>query len=208
SLKLWPFQLGVWLGRPKHVPYPPDETLDEGDAFGPLQVLHAAGHSPGHLAFWWPERRFLIAGDAVATWPELCAGWTAFNLNLQQVHRDEARRRGADEVGSAAEPGAEREQHDRPDDREHQQRPSRNASPRVAREPLRQRSLLRERRRELRRAAHVDVHRPHGQRDREHSRRVPPRTPEADGDEVGERDLQGAASGEGDGRDRKADVED
>jgi len=28
SLKLWPFQLGVWLGRPKHVPYPPDETLD------------------------------------------------------------------------------------------------------------------------------------------------------------------------------------
>jgi glyoxylase-like metal-dependent hydrolase (beta-lactamase superfamily II) len=49
-------------------------------------VLHAPGHSPGHLAFWWPERRFLIAGDAVATWPELCAGWAAFNLNLVQ-HR-------------------------------------------------------------------------------------------------------------------------
>jgi glyoxylase-like metal-dependent hydrolase (beta-lactamase superfamily II) len=81
-----PFQLGLWLNRPKHHPCPPDDTLDEGHTFGPLQVLHAAGHSPGHLAFWWPERRFLIAGDAVATWPELCAGWTAFNLNLQQHH--------------------------------------------------------------------------------------------------------------------------
>ena len=28
--------------------------------------------------------RFLIAGDAIATWPELCAGWKAFNLNLAQ----------------------------------------------------------------------------------------------------------------------------
>jgi glyoxylase-like metal-dependent hydrolase (beta-lactamase superfamily II) len=86
SLRLLPFQLGLWLGRPKHVPCPVDETLDDGDAFGPLHVLHAAGHSPGHLAFHWPERSFLIAGDAVATWPELCAGWTAFNLNKKQHH--------------------------------------------------------------------------------------------------------------------------
>ena len=86
SLKLIPFQLGLWLNRPRHHPCPVDEPLDEGDAVGPLQVLHAPGHSPGHLAFWWPERSFLIAGDAVATWPELCAGWTAFNLNLAQ-HR-------------------------------------------------------------------------------------------------------------------------
>src|SRR3954467_12615372 len=55
-----------------------------GDACGPLEVLHAPGHSPGHLAFWWPERRFLIAGDGVATWPSLCAGWAAFNLNHAQ----------------------------------------------------------------------------------------------------------------------------
>jgi glyoxylase-like metal-dependent hydrolase (beta-lactamase superfamily II) len=57
-------------------------------------VIHAAGHSPGHLAFHWPERRFLIAGDAVATWPELCAGWTAFNLNKKQ-HHDSLRRMAA-----------------------------------------------------------------------------------------------------------------
>jgi len=86
SLRLFPFQLGLWLGRPKHMPCPVDETLEDGDAFGPLQVLHAAGHSPGHLAFHWPERQFLIAGDAVATWPKLNAGWTGFNLNEKQ-HR-------------------------------------------------------------------------------------------------------------------------
>ena len=69
SLKLIPFQLGLRLGRPKHVPCPVDEPLGEGDSFGPFRVLHAAGHSPGHLAFSWAERGFLIAGDAVATWP-------------------------------------------------------------------------------------------------------------------------------------------
>jgi len=91
SLRLVPFQLGLFLGRPKHVPVPVDELLDEGDAFGPLQVLHAIGHSPGHLAFHWPERKFLIAGDAVATWPEPCPGWTSFNLNWKQHRRTLAR---------------------------------------------------------------------------------------------------------------------
>jgi glyoxylase-like metal-dependent hydrolase (beta-lactamase superfamily II) len=86
SLRLIPFQLGLWLGRPKHVPCPVDDLLKDGDAFGPLEVLYAPGHSPGHLAFWWPERRFLIAGDGVATWPELCPGWHSFNLNRPQHH--------------------------------------------------------------------------------------------------------------------------
>jgi glyoxylase-like metal-dependent hydrolase (beta-lactamase superfamily II) len=86
SPRLIPFQLGLWLGRPKHVPCPVDELLCDGDAFGPFEVIHARGHSPGHLAFWWAERRFLIAGDAVATWPELCPGWHAFNLNKRDHH--------------------------------------------------------------------------------------------------------------------------
>jgi glyoxylase-like metal-dependent hydrolase (beta-lactamase superfamily II) len=91
SPKLIPFQLGLWLNRPRHHPCPVDELLGEGDAFGPLEVLHAPGHSPGHLAFWWPERRFLIAGDGIATWPNLCAGWSAFNLNHRE-HRATLRR--------------------------------------------------------------------------------------------------------------------
>jgi glyoxylase-like metal-dependent hydrolase (beta-lactamase superfamily II) len=86
SLRLIPFQLGLWLGRPKHVPCPVDELLDDGDVFGPFEVLHAPGHSPGHLAFAWPERRLLIGGDGVATWPQLCPGWHAFNLNKTQHH--------------------------------------------------------------------------------------------------------------------------
>jgi glyoxylase-like metal-dependent hydrolase (beta-lactamase superfamily II) len=84
SIKLIPFQLGLWLDRPRHDPCPVDELLDEGDAIGPLQVMHSPGHSPGHLTFWWPERGFLIAGDGVATWPNLCAGWRVFNLNHVQ----------------------------------------------------------------------------------------------------------------------------
>ena len=94
SLKLLKFQLGLRLNRPRHVPCPVDETLDDDDTFGPLQVLHAPGHSPGHLAFSWPERKFLIAGDAIATWPSLCAGWTAFNLNPTQ-HAASVRRLAA-----------------------------------------------------------------------------------------------------------------
>jgi glyoxylase-like metal-dependent hydrolase (beta-lactamase superfamily II) len=84
SIKLIPFQLGLWLDRPRHDPCPVDELLDEGDAIGPLQVMHSPGHSPGHLTFWWPERGFLIAGDGIATWPNLCAGWRVFNLNHVQ----------------------------------------------------------------------------------------------------------------------------
>jgi glyoxylase-like metal-dependent hydrolase (beta-lactamase superfamily II) len=94
SLKLLKFQLGLRFNRPKHVPCPVDEELEDDDAFGPLQVLHAPGHSPGHLAFYWPERSFLIAGDAIATWPSFCAGWKAFNLNPTQ-HAVSVRRMAA-----------------------------------------------------------------------------------------------------------------
>ena len=79
--KLIPFRIGLALGVPKHTPFPVDESLSAGDAFGPFQVVHAPGHSPGHLAFWWPERRALIAGDAIATWPSVDAGWPGFQLD-------------------------------------------------------------------------------------------------------------------------------
>src|SRR4029078_346598 len=50
SIRLLPFQLGLWLNRPRHTPCPVDELLDEGDAFGPLQGLYSPGNSPRHLA--------------------------------------------------------------------------------------------------------------------------------------------------------------
>jgi glyoxylase-like metal-dependent hydrolase (beta-lactamase superfamily II) len=96
SLKIFPFQLGIALGIPKHAPVDIDRALGEGDRVGPLEVLHASGHSPGHLAFWWPDRRFLIAGDAIATWPEFSAGWRAFNLNVEQHEASVRRMAGLD----------------------------------------------------------------------------------------------------------------
>ena len=43
-----------------------------------------SGPLPGHLAFHWPERSLLIAGDTVCTWPSFDAGWAALNLNMRQ----------------------------------------------------------------------------------------------------------------------------
>jgi glyoxylase-like metal-dependent hydrolase (beta-lactamase superfamily II) len=90
-LRTYPFQVGIFLGRPKHVPCPIDESVSDGDLIGPLEVLHVPGHSPGHLGFHWAEKGLVIAGDAIATWPRLEAGWPAFNLNLEQ-HRESVRR--------------------------------------------------------------------------------------------------------------------
>jgi glyoxylase-like metal-dependent hydrolase (beta-lactamase superfamily II) len=84
--RVYPLQLGLALGVGRHPPCAVDEAIEDGSRVGPLEVIHAPGHSPGHLAFWWPERRALFAGDAIATWPELAAGWPAFNLNERQ-HR-------------------------------------------------------------------------------------------------------------------------
>jgi glyoxylase-like metal-dependent hydrolase (beta-lactamase superfamily II) len=86
-----PLQLGLALGLGRHPPYPVDHAVAGGDRIGPLHVLDASGHSPGHLAFWWPERRALIAGDSIATWPSFLPGWPAFNLN-ERRHRIALRR--------------------------------------------------------------------------------------------------------------------
>jgi glyoxylase-like metal-dependent hydrolase (beta-lactamase superfamily II) len=83
-LHTYPFRIGLALGRPRHDPCPVDEALADGDRVGPLEVMHIPGHSPGHLAFHWPERRVLVAGDAVATWPTFDAGWPGFNLNERE----------------------------------------------------------------------------------------------------------------------------
>jgi glyoxylase-like metal-dependent hydrolase (beta-lactamase superfamily II) len=91
SLRLLPFQIGIRLNRPKHVPCPVDEPLADGDALVPFETLHIPGHSPGHLGFYWRERDLLITGDAVATWPELCPGWKPFTLDERQ-HAESLRR--------------------------------------------------------------------------------------------------------------------
>ena len=91
QLRTYPFQIGIFLNRPKHRPCPIDQSVGDGDAVGPLRVLHVPGHSPGHLAFSWAERGLLLSGDAIATWPRFEAGWPAFTLNPEQ-HAESIRR--------------------------------------------------------------------------------------------------------------------
>ena len=42
-----------------------DDELRIGETIGPLTVLGAPGKSPGEVVLHWPERKILIAGDAV-----------------------------------------------------------------------------------------------------------------------------------------------
>ena len=89
--RVYYLQFGAALGRGKHPPCPVDGTLEDGDTIGPVSVLHTPGHTPGHLAFWWPDRKILFDGDSIATYPVFDAGWYAFTLNPTQ-HRDSLRR--------------------------------------------------------------------------------------------------------------------
>lgn len=61
-----------------------DENLKDGDHVGPLTVMHTPGHTPGSLAFYWPEKKALIAGDIVVTWPEPALGWPQITLDNKE----------------------------------------------------------------------------------------------------------------------------
>ena len=97
-LRVYYIQLGLAIGVDGHKPFLVDQTVKDGDHVGPVQVVHAPGHTPGHLCFHWPERRFLHAGDAIATYPYLASGWAGLTLNFKQSR---------DSLGRLAEVGAD-----------------------------------------------------------------------------------------------------
>ena len=81
--RLWPAQLVSRLGKPA----PPgrvDHFIRDGDQVGPLQVIGTPGHTPGHLAFYWPERKAIFASDTLVNYPEFGPGWAFFILNFKQ----------------------------------------------------------------------------------------------------------------------------
>ncbi len=80
---LWPAQIASRVGRPAP-PCPVDHLIGDGDQVGPLRVVATPGHTPGHLAFYWPERKALFASDALVNWPEFGPGWDFFMLNFKQ----------------------------------------------------------------------------------------------------------------------------
>ena len=83
-LKVYPYQVAFVLGARMPPPFEVHETIKDGDHVGPLTVMHAPGHTPGTLAFYWPERKALIAGDIVTTWPELALGWPQITLDNRE----------------------------------------------------------------------------------------------------------------------------
>jgi glyoxylase-like metal-dependent hydrolase (beta-lactamase superfamily II) len=46
-----------------------DDELRVGEKIGPLVTVGVPGKSPGEVAFYWPERRLLMVGDAVIGHP-------------------------------------------------------------------------------------------------------------------------------------------
>ncbi|MGF1626917.1 MAG: MBL fold metallo-hydrolase [Alphaproteobacteria bacterium] len=67
-----------------------DGTLAVGARIGPLEVVGAAGKSPGEVVLFWPDRKILIVGDAVIGNPPGACG-----LLPERVMDDPARLRAS-----------------------------------------------------------------------------------------------------------------
>lgn len=67
-----------------------DNILTGGDTLtilGGMEVLETPGHTPGHLSFYFPAHKLLVAGDSVSTQPckVLYNRMKAFNWNQDQM---------------------------------------------------------------------------------------------------------------------------
>lgn len=53
-----------------------------------LEVIETFGHSPGHVCFWWPEKRLLFGGDVVMHLPwGLSLPFAAYTADMQAAKR-------------------------------------------------------------------------------------------------------------------------
>ncbi len=57
-----PAWVRLFVRRP---PVQVDRALRDGETIGPFTALHVPGHTPGSVAFYHAERKFLFTGDAV-----------------------------------------------------------------------------------------------------------------------------------------------
>jgi glyoxylase-like metal-dependent hydrolase (beta-lactamase superfamily II) len=60
----WVLRLGdvFWAGPP----YPVARVLRDGDRVGAFRVVHAPGHTPGHVIYFRDADRVALAGDLLA----------------------------------------------------------------------------------------------------------------------------------------------
>jgi glyoxylase-like metal-dependent hydrolase (beta-lactamase superfamily II) len=77
-------QFGLAVGFDGHKPCLVDRALKEADHVGPLTIVATPGHTPGCLAFHWPEKKALFVGDVIVTWPRVEAGWAGLTLDMKQ----------------------------------------------------------------------------------------------------------------------------
>ena len=67
-----------------------DRALQDGDLLpfaGGLQVIHAPGHTPGHIALYAKERRTLFAGDALMNTGGLRLPMSTSSHDMEQAKR-------------------------------------------------------------------------------------------------------------------------
>jgi len=68
------YQLLIRNSSPAYPAAKVDHELQDGDLLpvaGGLQVIHTPGHSPGHVAYSWPQQDVLFVGDACSNLPYL-----------------------------------------------------------------------------------------------------------------------------------------
>jgi glyoxylase-like metal-dependent hydrolase (beta-lactamase superfamily II) len=83
-LQVYHLQVAFVLGLGMPPSCEVDQNLKDGDHVGPLTVMHAPGHTPGSLTFYWPAQKALICGDTVVTWPEPALGWPQITLDNKE----------------------------------------------------------------------------------------------------------------------------
>ena len=83
-LQIYPLQVAFVLGLGMPAPCDVDQNLKDGDHVGSLNVMHTPGHTPGSLSLYWPEKRALIVGDIVVTWPGPALGWPQITLDNKE----------------------------------------------------------------------------------------------------------------------------
>lgn len=89
----FPFSLlgGLFMRQPRA---PVDRPLKDGDVLpfaGGLRVIHAPGHTPGHIALYAPQRRALFTGDALMNFMGLRLPFSMSTHDMAQARRSVAR---------------------------------------------------------------------------------------------------------------------